>query len=107
MPRPSSASGPRRSSVSWPTLALLSSSLDYRATLGSVARLAVPTLADWCAVDILEHGSIERLAVEHPDPEKVVLAMKLQERYPQDPESLGGVYGAANRPSRVLSRGHG
>ena len=93
MPRPSSASGPRRSSVSWPTLALLSSSLDYRATLGSVARLAVPTLADWCAVDILEHGSIERLAVEHPDPEKVVLAMKLQERYPQDPESLGGVYG--------------
>ena len=75
------------------TGALLSSSLDYRATLGSVARLAVPTLADWCAVDILEHGSIERLAVEHPDPEKVVLAMKLQERYPQDPESLGGVYG--------------
>jgi PAS domain S-box-containing protein len=75
------------------TGALLSSSLDYRATLGSVARLAVPTLADWCAVDILEHGSIERLAVEHPDPEKVLLAMKLQESYPQDPESLGGVYG--------------
>ena len=73
--------------------ALLSSSLDYRATLASVARLAVPTLADWCAVDILEDGSVERLAVEHSDPEKIVLAMKLQERYPQDPESLGGVYG--------------
>ena len=74
------------------TGALLSSSLDYRTTLASVARLAVPTLADWCAIDVLEDGSIERLAVEHPDPEKVVLALKLQERYPQDPEASGGVY---------------
>ena len=32
----------------------LSSSLDYRATLAGVARLAVPHLADWCAVDVLE-----------------------------------------------------
>src|SRR5215204_5971509 len=30
----------------------LSSSLDYRATLARVARLAVPYLADWCVVDI-------------------------------------------------------
>jgi PAS domain S-box-containing protein len=74
------------------TGALLSSSLDYRTTLASVARLAVPTLADWCAVYVLEDGSVERLAVEHPDPEKVVQALKLQERYPPDPESPGGVY---------------
>jgi PAS domain-containing protein len=48
---------------------VLSSSLDYHETLASVARLAVPTLADWCAVDVLEEdGSVERLAVEHPDP---------------------------------------
>jgi PAS domain-containing protein len=31
-----------------------SSSLDYEQTLAAVARLAVPTLADWCAVDIVE-----------------------------------------------------
>jgi PAS domain S-box-containing protein len=74
------------------TGALLSSSLDYRTTVASVARLAVPTLADWCAVYVLEDGSVERLAVEHPDPEKVVQALKLQERYPPDPESPGGVY---------------
>src|SRR3712207_8909773 len=30
--------------------ALLSSSLDYRTTLASVARLTVPTLADWCEI---------------------------------------------------------
>ncbi|HSY24703.1 MAG TPA: response regulator [Polyangiaceae bacterium] len=32
----------------------LASSLDYRATLVAVAQLAVPQLADWCAIDLLE-----------------------------------------------------
>ena len=78
---------------------VLSSSLDYRATLGRVARLAVPTLADWCAVDVLgDDGELERLAVAHQDPEKVALAYDLQERYPSNPESPTGVH-------RVLSTG--
>ena len=72
--------------------ATLSSSLGYRDTLANVARLAVPTLADWCAVDVMEeNGSVERLAVEHSDPEKVALAYELQERYPSNPESTRGV----------------
>src|SRR5215216_5952555 len=72
--------------------ATLSSSLDYRATLASVARLAVPRLADWCAVDIVEEdGTLERLAVEHEDPQKVQLAHELQERYPPDPETPRGL----------------
>ena len=71
---------------------VLSSSLDYRATLESVARLAVPNLADWCAVDVLgEDGSIERLAIAHQDPEKVAWAREIQERYPPDPEAPGGL----------------
>jgi PAS domain S-box-containing protein len=71
---------------------VLSSSLDYRATLASVARLAVPTLADWCAVDILAaDGSVERLATAHEDPDKVSLAIRLQEGYPTDPEAASGV----------------
>jgi PAS domain S-box-containing protein len=75
--------------------AVLSSSLDYRETLSSVARSAVPTLADWCAVDILEEdGSLERLAVEHTDPEKVSLAYELERRYPPDPDAQGGLYHA-------------
>ncbi len=78
----------------------LSSSLDYRETLAGVARLAVPTLADWCGVDVLaEDGSVERLATAHEDPEKVPLALRLQERYPADPESPGGV-------PKVLRTGH-
>src|ERR671916_348173 len=72
---------------------VLASSLDYRATLSNVARLAVPALADWCAVDVLgENGELERLAVEHPDPEKVALAYELEERYPADPNAPRGVH---------------
>ncbi|MGH3106161.1 MAG: PAS domain S-box protein [Rubrobacteraceae bacterium] len=72
---------------------MLSSSLDYRETLSSMARLVVPTLADWCVVDVLdENGSLERLAVEHPDPGKVALVHKVQERYPPDPDGPSGVF---------------
>jgi hypothetical protein len=90
------------------TGALLSSSLDYRATLASVARLAVPTLADWCAVDVLtEDGSVERLAVEHEDPQKISLALKMQERYPPRPRSpQRGAERTEDWPSRVLPRDH-
>jgi nitrate/nitrite-specific signal transduction histidine kinase len=35
----------------------LASSLDYETTLASVAKLAVPFLADWCTVDIVEDNS--------------------------------------------------
>ena len=44
----------------------LVSSLSYGTTLRNVARLAVPELADWCAVDILgESGRVDRVAVEY------------------------------------------
>ena len=72
---------------------MLSSSLDYRETLSSVARSAVPTLADWCAVDVVEQdGPVERLAVEHTDPEKVALAYDLERRYPSDPDAPRGLH---------------
>jgi PAS domain S-box-containing protein len=46
---------------------LLSASLDYQATLQAVAALAVPVLADWCAVDILdESGELQRIALQFP-----------------------------------------
>lgn len=72
----------------------LVSSLDYRATLATVARLAVPRLADWCAVEVLEPGQLaaEQLAVAHVDPAKVDLARSLRERYPPDPTASTGVH---------------
>ncbi|MDT7538413.1 MAG: hypothetical protein QOI82_1998 [Actinomycetota bacterium] len=68
----------------------LASSLDYEVTLSNVARLAVPTLADWCAVQVLQDGKLRTLAVAHVDPAKVELARELQERYPVDMEAENG-----------------
>jgi PAS domain S-box-containing protein len=64
----------------------LNSSLDYRATLATVARLAVPSIADWCAVDIIEDGEINRLAIAHVDPE-VAWVEGAQRSHPSDSDA--------------------
>jgi PAS domain S-box-containing protein len=71
---------------------ILASSIDYEETLQNVARLAVPTIADWCAVDIVtEDNVVRRLAVQHSDPSKVALALEIERRYPTDPNARTGV----------------
>jgi len=71
---------------------VLSGSLDYAATLTSLAQLAVPTIADWCAVDMLvADGGLQRLAVAHVDPAKVEQARELEQKFPEDPGARGGV----------------
>jgi PAS domain S-box-containing protein len=57
---------------------LLAASMDYAETLLRVAQLAVPQIADWCAVDLLnEQGQIERVAVHHTEPTRLALAERL------------------------------
>lgn len=68
----------------------LANSLDYRSTLATVARLAVPRLADWCAVDVIQDGVLQTLAVAHVDPAKIAWARELQQRYPPDPARKTG-----------------
>jgi PAS domain S-box-containing protein len=71
---------------------VMASTLDYQKTLAQVAQLAVPDLADWCAVDMAgEDGTLVRLAVAHADPAKVEWANKLQERYPVNMDAPQGV----------------
>ncbi|HEU5051028.1 MAG TPA: ATP-binding protein [Gemmatimonadales bacterium] len=70
----------------------LGSSLDYETTLTTVARLMVPALADWCAVDLVEaSGEVRRLAVAHADPARERWAWELGNRYPAPPDSPVGV----------------
>jgi len=73
--------------------AALSESLDYEVTLARVAQLAVPDVADWCAVNVLEEGqsASKQVAVAHVDPAKVEFARELGRRYPPDPNSPRGV----------------
>jgi PAS domain S-box-containing protein len=71
----------------------LASSLDYEETLQRVARLAVPGLADWCAVDVVDPGGrLDQVAVAHVDPEKVAFALDYRRRYPPDPRDEAGIY---------------
>ncbi len=47
---------------------ILAASLDHRATLRAMARLAIPQLGDWCVVDVLEEGQVHCVAAVHSDP---------------------------------------
>jgi signal transduction histidine kinase len=49
--------------------ATLGESLDYALTIKRVIRLAIPTVADWCTIDLLdEAGVMRRIAAGHRDP---------------------------------------
>lgn len=64
---------------------VLSSSLDYQTTLNSIASLAVPKIADWCGIDILdEQGELQQVAVAHKDPKKVQWAKEFRKSEPID-----------------------
>ena len=73
--------------------AVLGGSLDYEATLKTVANLAVPAIADWCAVDIVREGTVQRLAVAHVNPAKIPLAATARDRWsnPDSPSSAATV----------------
>jgi PAS domain S-box-containing protein len=59
---------------------MLAADLDYHQTLRNVAEAAVPSLADYCAVDLLdEHGQMERVAACHRDPARQELETALRE----------------------------
>ena len=70
---------------------VLATSLDYRKTLQQVARLAVPQLADWCAIyEAQSPNPTKPLVVAHVDPAQVELAKQYYERYPTDPNAETG-----------------
>jgi GAF domain-containing protein/anti-sigma regulatory factor (Ser/Thr protein kinase) len=83
---------------------VLASSLDYEQTLQRVAEVAVPLLADWCAVDLPgDDGTAQVGAVAHVDAQKVELARRLRARYPVALDEPGGLAAVLRgRPSFVV-----
>lgn len=74
----------------------LMSSLDHQQTLRNVAWLAVPEIADWCAVDLVdEAGGRQHVVVAHPDPAKLALAEELRRFDPPRSIRIEGWHGAA------------
>jgi len=51
-------------------------SIDYESTLATVTTFAVPSLADWCAIELVEPSlkTSKQVAVAHTNPEKVRFA---------------------------------
>lgn len=64
---------------------VLTTSLDSGQTVADLARLAVPTIADWCVIALRSpgEGTLEQ-HVAHSDPEKVEYVRDLREKYPPD-----------------------
>ena len=70
--------------------ALLATSLDEETTFASIARLAVPTLGDWCTVDLVgQDGSVRRVAAAHADPSLDLLAKRLIGLAPREDSPFG------------------
>lgn len=71
---------------------ILASSLDYQTTLNNVACLAVPEIADWCAIDLInEKEELQQLAIAHVDPKKAKWATELRKTDPPDPNGKTGI----------------
>jgi PAS domain S-box-containing protein len=105
--------------------AALSTSLDVTEALPLMARVLVPAVADWCAVDLIETYGVRRVAVAHKDPDKAaavlamgptagggrttipqVLAAGEPQLFPQlDAEQLGRLAGSPERLARALEAG--
>src|SRR5688572_26065519 len=84
---------------------LLMGSLDYESTLATVAGLALPELGSWSILDLIESGSIRRVAIVHPDPEMQILARKLQRQWPPETEDpLGAPVVVRTAAPQVVSR---
>jgi PAS domain S-box-containing protein len=73
--------------------ALLGASLDVDALFKSIAWLAVPRFADWCAVESVEDGTIldEHVAIEHLSSSRVERVLEWRRRFPPDTRSTMGV----------------
>src|SRR4051794_33374779 len=70
---------------------VLAGSLDYERTLAEVARLAVPDVADWCAVDIVgPAGSLRRATSVHSAPGRGALLFELRRRYREEKGAAAG-----------------
>lgn len=72
---------------------ILSMEVDFRTWLLQKAKLTVPSLADWCAIDILnEQGGLERIAVIHQDPKMTEYLFEFEKRFPTTEKNSADLY---------------
>jgi len=76
---------------------VLSSSLDYRVTLSSLAWLTVPSLADSRTIDLIDSDDrLRKLVIAHDNPVLLDAAWQLELRFPRGDSE--------NYPSRIVAK---
>jgi len=72
---------------------ILSTKVDFRTWLLEKAKLTVPLLADWCAIDVLvENNGLERIAVIHQDKEMTDYLFEFEKKFPTTEENSSDLY---------------
>jgi PAS domain S-box-containing protein len=72
---------------------VLTATTDLTELTRRLADLAVPGLADWCAIDLADgDGVLERVALRHIDPARVALMEEVRRRFPLRPDMTAGPY---------------
>ena len=87
-----STSSPRRTGAtrSWRAAShLLSSALTVQEAAELVAKLAVPELADWCFVELVREGGIQRVGGAAPRPGEGAVHRRVRPRVPARPGVAG------------------
>lgn len=85
---------------------LLASPDDHITILQRLPELAVPALADWCAVHITNAltGQLERIALRHADPSRVEMAELISRTTSADPDVRGAARVFATAQSELYER---
>lgn len=72
---------------------ILSTKIDFRTWLLEKAKLTVPSLADWCAIDVQsEHNGLERIAIIHKDEEMTEYLFEFEKRFPTTKMNSADLY---------------
>ena len=80
---------------------LLASSLDYRTTLASIARLIVRSLADFCEIALAnDQGDVTRVEIVHAQPELEPLVAELEELAGEEAAWRDGMFDRVLRTGR-------
>lgn len=67
----------------------LAATLEYETALRDLARLAVPQIADYCLIDVVEDGEVRRMAAVHADPSKGEIMTRIARVVPSPERPIG------------------
>src|SRR4051794_15648590 len=82
---------------------VLAGSLDYEATVKTVAELLVPGIADWCGIDVVQDdGTTRQITSGLDDPSLEGLLMELRRRYRERADQSQGTQAAIAEHRSVL-----